>query len=110
MPTEGHSSERKRLEELREGPRLRGHIALAVDTGAPSEYTARQREAFFHEARAAAEVAVGGIDGARARRLAQREAVFRSLESRGLIRRTRGGLPLPSPKPDTIACRPDPMA
>jgi len=95
---------RSRLDELRPRPCLGGRTALAVDTAMPSAYTASQREAFFHEARAAAEVAVGGIDGARARRLAQREAVFRSLESRGLIRRTRGGLPLPSPKPDTITC------
>jgi transposase InsO family protein len=95
---------RTRLDELRERPCLGGRTASAVDATLPSVYTAVGREAFYNEVRAAVEVAVGGIDGARARRLAEREVVFRALERRGLIQRTRGGLPYPSPKADTITC------
>lgn len=89
---------RARLDDLRARPCLDGRTASAVDAASPSAYTAAERAAFFEEVR----VAVGGVDRARARRRAQREAVFRVLQRRGLIRRTRGGANYPSPKPDTI--------
>jgi transposase InsO family protein len=95
---------RRRLDELRPRPCLDGRTASAVDATTPSAYTASERAVFYDEVRVALEVAVGGIDGARARRQAQREAVFRVLERRGLIRRTRGGAQFPSPIPDRITC------
>lgn len=95
---------RRRLDHLRPRPCLDGCTASAVDAAMPSAYTQSERAVFFDEVRVAVEVAVGGIDGARARRQAQREAVFRVLERRGLIRRTRGGAQFPSPIPDRITC------
>ena len=93
-----------RFDDLRPRTCLDGCTAPAMDAAMPSAYTEAERAVFFEEVRVAAEVAVGGIHGARARRRAQREAVVRVLERRGLIRRTRGGVPFPSPKPDTITC------
>ena len=95
---------RTRLDDLRPRPCLDGRTASAVDAAMPSAYTDAERAAFFEEVRVAVEVAVGGIDGKRARRQASREAVFRVLERRGLIRRTRGGAPFPSSNPDAITC------
>lgn len=95
---------RARLDECRARACLGGLTAAGVDGTMPAAYTPAERAAFHEEARRAVEVAVGGLDGACARRRAAREAVFRVLERRGLIRRTRGGSLFPPPNPDTITC------
>ena len=95
---------RRRLDELRPRACLGGRTASAVDAAMHPAYTAADRAELFEEVRREQEEATRGIDGARARRLAEREVVFRCLERRGLVKRTRGGSPRPSPIADTITC------
>lgn len=95
---------RRRLDELRPRACLGGRTAAAVDASEPAQYTADVRRRVFEEARAATTEATGGLACARARCQASREAVFRVLERRNFIRRTRGGFNSPSPRPDTITC------
>ena len=95
---------RTRLDDLRARPCLGGRTASAVDAETATTYTPEERADLFEEVRAAADVAMESIDGSRARRQAQREAVFRALERRGLIRRSRGGAPIAPPIADTITC------
>ena len=64
----------------------------------------RVRRARFHEdaRRELQRVAVAQLD-ARARRKAQREAIWRTLERHGLVTRTRGGCPIPTLKGEEIS-------
>jgi transposase InsO family protein len=94
---------RTRLDEHRARPTLGWKTAAVVDNAPSPVYTSSQRRAFFEQTRAAMKDAAGGPGTARERRLAEREAVFQSLERRGLIQRTRGGLPFPSTKPDILS-------
>lgn len=57
-------------------------------------YTAEQRERFHEAVCRRIQSALQRTPGARARRMAEREAIHAELEERGLIRRTRGGAPL----------------
>jgi AcrR family transcriptional regulator len=94
----------KRLDETRLRPCLGGRTACAVDAALSAAYTASQRAGFHEEVRRALEVAVIGQECSHELRRAMREVVFRALERHGLIRRTRGGSPFPSPKADTFSC------
>jgi hypothetical protein len=60
----------------------------------PRWYTRVSRESFHQAACSAIEKAVQGQRTARARRRAEREAIYATLEHFGLVRRTRGGAPI----------------
>jgi transposase InsO family protein len=101
---------RRRLEEawhrLDHGRLRAGHsyrTAAAVDEAMPRWYHRVSRERFYATARAAIEEATRPCRTARARRLLEREAIFRTLEDFGLILRTRGGRPVPRKETATIA-------
>ena len=68
--------------------------AAVAEARMPTWYDYVCRECFYKAARAAIEEATRGCRTPRARRLAEREAIFRTLEDFGLITRTRGGRPL----------------
>jgi transposase InsO family protein len=90
-----------------DGHRLRGRLgartALDVDRTLDTWEGAVERRTFYAAVCSAREQAVLGVIGARARRRAEREAVFTTLELYGLVTRTRGGAPLPSPKAEGIS-------
>lgn len=68
-------------------------LALRVTQreAASCAYTEKQRERFYDAVCRRGKRAVRTAHGARARRMAEREAVNAELEERGLIQRTRGG-------------------
>ncbi|MCG3133851.1 MAG: hypothetical protein HMLKMBBP_01116 [Planctomycetes bacterium] len=70
---------------------------------APVRYTPQQRDAFYKAVRRRVRDALLCAEGARARRRAEREAIHAELEERGLIRRTRGGVPSARQKADTLS-------
>jgi hypothetical protein len=82
------------LDHCRLRARLGYRTAAAADAEMPTWYNHATRECFYAAARAAIEEATQGCRTHRARRLAEREAIFRTLEDFGLILRTRGGRPL----------------
>lgn len=93
-----------RLEAAREvldGGLLRGsrgyRTARELDGEMPGWYPRVDRETFYAECCAAIGEAVLGASGARAVRVAEREAILRTLEAFGLIRRTRGANALGAP-------------
>jgi len=106
----GPGEVRRRLEDawyrLDHGRLRAGHgyrTAAAVDEAMPRWYHRVSRERFYEAARAAIEEATRPCKTARARRLAEREAIFRTLEDFGLILRTRGGKPVPRKETARIA-------
>jgi len=94
---------RERLDEYRLRPRLGARTAAAVDSTLPSWEGLVDRRAFYAAACRAREDAVLGLTDARARRTAERQAIWRTLESFGLVRRTRGGAPLPPQQAEGIS-------
>jgi len=84
-------------------PPLGARTAAEIDRTLPSWDGVLDRRAFYDAACRAREHAVLGTVGARARRLAEREAIWRVLEDYGLVRRTRGGVPLPSREAEGIS-------
>jgi transposase InsO family protein len=94
---------RKRLDECRLRARLGARTAVDVDSTLASWEGAVDRRSFYADACCAREAAALGITGARARRLAERHAIWRTLESYGLVKRTRGGAPLPSREAEAIS-------
>ncbi len=58
---------------------------------------------FYRTARSAVEQAVQGASTARARRRAERGAIYATLEQSGYIKRTRGGVPLEGVKGDRLS-------
>lgn len=100
-----------RLEAAREvldGGLLRGsrgyRTARELDGERPGWYPRVDRETFYAECCAAIGRAVLGASGARAARVAEREAIHVTLERFGLIRRTRGGKSLDAPaRPKRVA-------
>jgi hypothetical protein len=92
-----------RLDHHRLRARLGYRTAAAVDATMPGWYHRTTRGRFYEAARAAIEEATARCSTARARRLAEREAIFRTLEEFGLISRTRGGRPLTRKDAATIA-------
>jgi hypothetical protein len=91
------------LDHHRLRARLGYRTAASVDATMPRWYHRTTRERFYETARAAIEEAAAQCSTARARRLAEREAIFRTLEDFGLILRTRGGRPLTRKDAATIA-------
>jgi len=61
-------------------------------------YDAISHAGFYRTARSAVEQAVQGASTARARRRAERGAIYATLERFGLVKRTRGGVPLEASK------------
>ena len=57
--------------------------------------------AFYQKCRSRMQLAVAGAKTIRAGRMAEREAIFETLEEYGLIERTRGGMPY-APKSEII--------
>ncbi|MCI0669473.1 MAG: hypothetical protein L0Y64_03320 [Myxococcaceae bacterium] len=79
-------------------PSRGGLTAAQLDRILPPAEDLVRRARFYDAARAAIEKAAQGIDGARARRRAEREAVLCTLEQFGLVTRTRGRRPAPASK------------
>jgi transposase InsO family protein len=94
---------RELLDEYRLRARLGARTAAEIDRSLPSWEGVLDRRAFYDAVCHAREHAVLGTVGARARRLAQREATWCVLESFGLVRRTRGGAPLPAREAEGIS-------
>lgn len=94
---------RHRLDHLRPRASRGGRPAVAVDAALPSWYGAVARERFHAAACSAIRDALPVPATARARRLAEREAILATLERFGLIRRTRGGVPLLVVEPEKIS-------
>jgi transposase InsO family protein len=61
------------------------------------------RDVFYEAACAAVSEAVAGLEGARARRRAERDAIFRTMECFRLITRTRGGVPIPASEVESVS-------
>jgi len=66
--------------------------------GMTSCYDAIRHAGFYRTARSAVEQAVQGANTARAPRRAERGAIYATLERLGLVKRTRGGVPLEASK------------
>jgi len=85
------------------GVRLRAthgyRTADAVDAEMRPWYGRARRERFYADACAAQKKAVVGLETARARRMAQREAIFRTMEQYGLLSRTRSASPRAASNP-----------
>jgi len=80
-----------------------GKTAWEAYRDLPEGEVLADREAFREEAACAMEAAVPESNGWRARRLAQREAVLRTMERLGLITRTRGRAPKGPEKPAGVS-------
>ena len=68
--------------------------ATTYDCSLPPWYTRVDRARFYDAACGAAERAMSLATGPRACRRAEREAILQTMETFGLIRRTRGGAPI----------------
>lgn len=79
---------RRLLELWRRGPRESSTAALDRSDRSADDRDRRAR--FYMECRAAIEMAVEGLEGARERRRAEREAIWCTLEGHGVVTRTRG--------------------
>lgn len=86
---------RRCLDERRPRRCLGWRTPAAVDAVLPPAYTRVSRTLFYRVALWAVERAVHGIDSHRARRRAEREAIFRTLQVFGLVTRYRGGREIP---------------
>ena len=93
----------RRLDNRHRRPRHGHRTAAEVDATMPGWYPRVDRARFYAAARKAIEEAVRACSRPRARRLAEREAIFRTLEDFGLVSRTRGGQPMPRSGPATIS-------
>lgn len=80
-----------------------GRTAIAVDAALPPWYRALARERFHEAACSAIRDALAVPGTTRARRRAEREAILATMERSGLIRRTRGGVPLLAVEPEKIS-------
>jgi len=69
----------------------------------PRWYALVDRETFYAAARSAIDAAVLGCSTARARRTAEREAIYQTMERFELISRTRGGAPLQAEKREGVS-------
>jgi transposase InsO family protein len=77
--------------------------AEALDAIRPRGEDLVDRVRFYEAAVAACSRAVLGLDDGRGRRRAEREAILNTMERFRLITRTRGGVPIPAPKPESIS-------
>ena len=79
-----------------------GRTAAELDATLPRAEAIVDRDTFWRTARYNIARAVQGADTPRARRLAARAATWETMESFGLIRRTRGGVPLAAVKSESV--------
>lgn len=82
---------RRRLDSVRLRARLNFQTSAAADARLSDWYTVTTRERFLATVCRRIAAALPGLDSARARRKARREAIYASMEELGLIQRTRGG-------------------
>jgi hypothetical protein len=93
----------RRIDNRHFRPKHDYKTAAAVDAATPGWYDQVDRGRFYRTARKAIAEAVSACSKPRARRLAEREAIFRTLEDFGLVSRTRGGQPIPRSGQATIS-------
>jgi hypothetical protein len=93
----------RRLNEQRVRTSRGGFTAAQLDRLLPRAEDLVSRDRFYETACAAIERAVQGIDDARARRRAEREAILCTLEQFGLVKRTRGRRPAPCSKAERLS-------
>ena len=91
------------LDHRRVRPCLGGRTAAEMAGLAGVAYDQTSRARFYAACCRAVEDAVRGVRGKRARRRAEREAVWRVLEEHRLVIRRRGSAPWPSPKTDKVS-------
>lgn len=103
-PQDGVICIQEALQRINRRPRASCSWQSAEDLTStlPWWYISVSRHTFFESAREAICSAVQNLNG-RLARMAEREAIFRTLELFGLIRRTRGGQPIAATIPDTIS-------
>jgi len=89
--------------QARPRPSRGGLTAAQLDRIRPRAEDLVQRARFYETACAAIEAAVQGIDDARARRRAEREAILCTLERFGLVTRTRGRGPATCSKAERLS-------
>ena len=92
-----------RLDHLWPRPCLGGRTAAEVAALARPAYDRVCRARFYAACCCAKKDAVRGVRRKRARRRAEREAVWCVLEEHGLVIRRRGSAPWPSPKTDRVS-------
>ncbi len=83
--------------------RLGGLTAKEYGRTVPCWYDLVDRDRFYDATCKAVEAAVQGIEDARDRRMAEREAKLTTMETFGLIKRTRGGARLPNKKSEVFS-------
>jgi len=93
----------RRLNEQRVRTSRGGFTAAQLDRILPHAEDLVSRGRFYDTACAAIRSAVQGIDDARARRRAEREAILCTLEQFGLVTRTRGRRPAPCSKAERLS-------
>jgi hypothetical protein len=82
---------------------LDGPTPVELDRIAPRADDHASRDCFYAEvSKSLQRIALAPLD-ARARRKAEREAIWSALQSNGLVRRTRGGCPIPTVKGGAIS-------
>lgn len=84
-------------------PSRDGKTPLDFHAALPSWYAAFSREDFYAAARSAVEHAVKSTENPRMRRRAVRAAILDTMESFGILRRTRGRARIPIPKCEGIS-------
>jgi transposase InsO family protein len=85
---------RRLLDEKMRRPKLGGRTAAELDRIGESADDRNRRAHFYGDCRRAIDEALQGLEGARARRRAEREAIWCTLEAHGMVTRTQGGRPL----------------
>jgi hypothetical protein len=94
---------RERLDKERPRRCLNGRTAQEVAQSPKQAYDPERRARFYTKCREAVYNAVRGVRNKRARRRAEREAIWCVLEEHGLVIRKRGSAPWPSPKADRVS-------
>jgi transposase InsO family protein len=93
----------RKLNEQRVRTSRGGFTAAQLDRILPHAEDLVSRDRFYDTACAAIESAVQGIENARARRRAEREAILCTLEQFGLVTRTRGRRPAACSKAERLS-------
>ena len=84
-------------------PSRGGFTAAQLDSSLPRAEDLVDRDRFYEAACTAIDSAVLGIDNPRARRRAEREAIWCTLEQLGLVTRTRGRRPATCSKAERLS-------
>lgn len=94
---------RRLLDEKMHRPKLGGRTAAELDRIGESAEDRERRARFYGDCRRAIDEALQGLVGARARRRAEREAIWCTLEAHGMVIRTQGGRPLLPSNPAEVS-------